>query len=172
MQALAIIALSVLAAIVYGVLHDQVTARICVEYFTIGHPPVFQTESPTLLGLGWGILATWWVGLLLGVPLAVAARAGSRPKRSAISLLRPIATLMAFAAGFALLAGMCGYLLATAGLVQLTGHLAARVPTEKHALFLADAWAHSASYLGAGLGGLIVIAWTWYVRIPKPARQP
>ena len=52
MQAIRIILLATLAAIAYGVVHDQVTARICVEYFTIGHPPVFRTTSPTLLALG------------------------------------------------------------------------------------------------------------------------
>jgi hypothetical protein len=58
-EALKIILLCVLSAITYGILHDQVTARICVEYFTIGHPPMFATDSPTFLALGWGILATW-----------------------------------------------------------------------------------------------------------------
>lgn len=60
-----IVLLSILAAIGYGIIHDQVTARICVEYFTIGHPPIFHTDSPALLGVRWGILATWWVGLIL-----------------------------------------------------------------------------------------------------------
>ena len=49
-----IVLLCIAAAVVYGILHDQVTARVCVEYFTIGHPPVFNTDSPTLLALGWG----------------------------------------------------------------------------------------------------------------------
>jgi hypothetical protein len=35
MQSLAIIGLSILAAVVYDIVHDQSTARICVEYFTI-----------------------------------------------------------------------------------------------------------------------------------------
>ena len=64
MHAVAIVVLCIGSAVIYGILHDQITARICVEYFTIGHPPIFPTESPTLLGIGWGILATWWVGLL------------------------------------------------------------------------------------------------------------
>ncbi|MEX0794660.1 MAG: hypothetical protein WD045_16100 [Pirellulaceae bacterium] len=76
MQFLLIIALSIASAVIYGILHDQITARVCVEYFTIGHPPVFNTEAPTLLGLGWGIIATWWVGLILGVGLAMVARIG------------------------------------------------------------------------------------------------
>src|SRR5205085_4521353 len=115
MPALAILLLSVLAAITYGVLHDQVTARLCVEYFTIGHPPVFDTTDPTLLGLGWGVIATWWVGLILGVPLAIAARAGRRPKRSAAELIRPILVLLACMGAAALLAGAVGHVLARRG---------------------------------------------------------
>lgn len=94
MQAFAIVALCLVASVVYGVLHDQVTARVCVEYFTIGHPPIFRTESPTLLGLGWGIIATWWVGVGLGIPLAIAARVGGRPKRDAKSLVQPVLVLL------------------------------------------------------------------------------
>src|SRR5262249_39988177 len=94
-QSLAIVLMCVAAAVCYGIAHDQVTARVCVEYFTVGHPPAFGTQDPTLLGIGWGIIATWWVGLLLGVPLAIVARAGSRPKQSVLSLFRPLTWLLA-----------------------------------------------------------------------------
>src|SRR6266566_3553662 len=119
MQALGIVIVSILAAVIYGIAHDQVTARICVEYFTIGHPPVFATDDPTLLAIGWGTIATWWVGALLGVPLAIAARAGSRPKRDLKSLIRPIATLMAVNALCATMAGAIGWLAAARGLFPL-----------------------------------------------------
>src|SRR6266850_885955 len=109
MQSVAIVALCVASAVVYGVLHDQVTARVCVEYFTVGHPPVFHTDNPTLLGIGWGIIASWWVGLLLGVPLAIAARAGIRPQRTARSLVCPIVILMGANAVGALIAGVAGW---------------------------------------------------------------
>jgi hypothetical protein len=113
MQGIAIVVLCVASAMAYGILHDQVTARVCVEYVTIGHPPVFPTESPTLLGLGWGVIATWWVGLLLGVPLAVAARAGNRPKRGVRSLPRPILGLLLVMGACAALAGVTGYAFVT-----------------------------------------------------------
>jgi hypothetical protein len=72
MSSLRIILLCILAAVVYGILHDQVTARVCVEYFTVGHPPIFHTESPTLLAIVWGFVATWWVGLAAsGVTLQI-----------------------------------------------------------------------------------------------------
>lgn len=37
-ESLKIVLLCIVAAIVYGILHDQVTARVCAEYFAIGHP--------------------------------------------------------------------------------------------------------------------------------------
>ena len=115
MATIRIIALSILAAIAFGIVHDQITARICVEYFTIGHPPIFNTDDPTRLAFGWGIVATWWVGLILGLGLAIAARAGRRPKRGADSLVRPIAWLLGIMAISALIAGLIGYFAARAG---------------------------------------------------------
>ena len=49
MQALAIILLCTASAVAYGILHNNVTARVCVEYFTIGHPALFDTDAPALL---------------------------------------------------------------------------------------------------------------------------
>ena len=49
MQAVLIFLLSIAAAVTYGIVHDQVTARVCVEYFTIGHPSILGgTQDPTL----------------------------------------------------------------------------------------------------------------------------
>jgi len=49
MQFPAIVFMCIISAIAYGIVHDQITARVCVEYFTIGHPQLFQTDNPTLL---------------------------------------------------------------------------------------------------------------------------
>lgn len=158
-----------LAACVYGMLHDQITVRVCGEYFTIGHPPVFDTDSPTLLALSWGIFATWWMGLLLGIGLGLAARAGTRPKRSARSLFRPIAMLMALTGLGALLAGIVGFTLAESGFIWLEKPLYNQVPRELHSRFLADLWAHSASYVVGAVGGVLVIVRVWRTRI-RPVR--
>ena len=74
-ESLKIVVLCIVAAIVYGILHDQVTARVCVEYFTIGHPPIFHTDDPTLLAFGWGVIATWWMGAILAVPAVLGVQA-------------------------------------------------------------------------------------------------
>lgn len=170
MQALAIIVICIVSAVVYGIVHDQVTARVCVEYFTIGHPPVFDTDSPTLLGLGWGIIATWWAGLLLGIPLAIAARAGRRPRRDVRSLLRPIFTLLLIMGACALLAGIAGFVFGSIGAIVLVDHLAEKVPVDRHARFLADGGAHLASYLVGFVGGIAVIEPVWHSR-RRPAAE-
>jgi hypothetical protein len=167
MAGLRIVALAVLAAVVYGVLHDLVTANLCVEYFTIGHPTIVPTESPMELALVWGVLATWWVGLGLGLLLAFAARRGRRPPRSALSLVGPISRLLVTMAAVAAVAGGVGWLGAASGLVQLIGPLATAVPTDRHVPFLAVLWAHLASYAAAAIGGIVLCFRVWRSRSAK-----
>ena len=158
-ESLKIIVLCIVAAILYGILHDQVTARVCVEYFTIGHPPIFHTDDPTLLAFGWGVIATWWMGLILSVPAVLASRLGSWPKFDAADLVRPICVLLIVMACASLIAGIAGYFVAGAGGVQLAGSLAHRVPQAKHVVFLADGAAHLAAYGVGFFGGLVLCGW-------------
>ena len=109
-------------------------------------------------------MATWWVGLLLGIPLAVVARVGGRPKRSAASLVRPVFVLLAVMAVGAALAGVIGWALARGGAVFLVGPLAREVPAQRHVAFIADMSAHSASYLGGLVGGIVLMVIVWRSR--------
>ena len=162
LEFLKIVLLGVLAAVVYGVLHDQVTARVCVEYFTVGHPRVIASESPTLLALVWGTLATWWFGLILGLPAAGLARVGGLPKLTARDLVKPVAVVMAVTGIVALVAGVTGYLLAEVGVIRLSDPFVHFVPAQKHSAFLANGWAHLAAYGTGGVGALVV--WGWVLR--------
>lgn len=72
-------------------------------------------------------------------------------------------------AGYRFVAGLAGYALARAGAIHLAPWLAARFPEEKHARFLADGFAHPASYAIGFLGGMVVIARTWRSRRQIPA---
>lgn len=161
MESIRIIGFSILAAIVYGVLQDQITARICVEYFTIGHPPVFQTNDPTVLAFFWGTVATWWVGLVLGVLLAIASRAGTRPKLGLRDLWVSIGMLMGGVGVLAALAGVVGYLAAAQEWVWLAAPLDRTVPPEKHVAFLTDAWVHLAAYGFGFLGAILLCVRAW-----------
>lgn len=140
MQAVAIITLSVLAAVVYGILRDQVTTRICLEYSTRGHLRLIDFESPTVLGLFWGAEATWWAGLPLGVGLAICARYGKRPKLSVPDLLQPVGRLLIGMFAMATLGGIVEFLTARAGVFQLVEAASVTLPilkTQVHAANLA-----------------------------------
>jgi hypothetical protein len=160
LETVKIVGFATLAAVIYGILHDQVTAHVCVEYFTIAHLPVFPTESPFLLALGWGIIATWWVGLPLGILLAAAARIGRNAKLGLTHLRRPIVLLMAFSGCAALLSGVVGASLVAMQVMDLPGYWGAVIPDHKWSAFAFALWAHSASYLMGALGGLFLIAST------------
>jgi hypothetical protein len=164
MESLKIILLCILAAVVYGILHDQVTARVCVEYFTIGHPPVFHTDSPTLLAFGWGVIATWWVGALLAFPMILVCRVGGWPKFNAAHLIRPLACLLIVTACVSLQAGIAGYFTAKVGVIRLEEFLPWGVPPAKHVAFLADAAAHLAAYGVGFFGGLALCVWVFFRR--------
>jgi hypothetical protein len=168
MQSLKIIVVCVLAAIGYGIVHDQITARICVEYFTIFHPPIFGgTQSPTLLAFGWGVIATWWVGVTLGIPLSVIARAGKWPQLTAVDLLPMIRNLLLFMAVAALCAGITGYFHGI-----MPRYIAGSLPPEIHRRFVADLWAHIASYASGFIGGIVVWIGAFRKRLsdnPRPS---
>jgi len=168
METVKIIAFATLSAIVYGILHDLVTAHVCVEYFTIAHPPVFSTKSPFLLAIGWGIIATWWVGLPLGVLLAAAARLGKSNKLGLKDLRRLIIVLMLCSGVAAVVAGTVGGLFFVpfdAGIYWWYD----AIPKAKHAAFTFAAWAHGTSYLFGLVGGLFLIGHTIWCRF-RPAR--
>ena len=153
-----IIALGLFAAIAYGVIHDQVTARVCLEYFTIAHPPLIRTTSPTLLAFAWGFVATWWVGLPLGVIFAMAARHGDRPKLSAAQVRPYILGLMVVVGALAATSGLMAYLLATRGAIALSKDWSDLLPDGAQIPFLVDVWTHIASYLFGILGGAVAAA--------------
>lgn len=159
MQAIKIVLLAVGMAMLYGVLHDQVTARLCVEYFTIAHPPVFATRSPTLLALGWGCLATWWVGLILGIPAAWLARSGKRRKLTASQLVRPIGVLLSVMALSASAMALLTSLAVGTGYLSLIDPWATEIPREKHLTFMAVAAAHTTSYFVGFVGGVVLCCW-------------
>ena len=170
MQSLKIILTCTAAAVLYGIIHDQFTAHICVEYFSVFHPPVFPTDSPTLLALGWGVIATWWMGAFLGILLAFAARAGSRPKVGIQDLIRPISKLLVVMALFALLAGSAGYVLA--GRVSIAPPDFTQIPPARYARLMAVWWAHLASYFFGFSGGILLCVFTFRKRLSGGVDRP
>lgn len=158
-----IVLTAVVAAVVYGVVHDMVTAHVCLEYFTVAHPRLFASDIPALHALAWGVIATWWMGLLLGIPLAIAARVGhASPPLGWRDLVRPIAVLLAIAGGVAMLAGIVGFV--AAELLPLHPTWLNGIPEDRYSRFFFCLAAHNVSYTVCGLGGFMLIMWTWKER--------
>jgi hypothetical protein len=168
MEALKIVLLCLFTGALYGVLHDQVTVRVCLEYFTVFHPNVFHTRSPTILALGWGVLATWWTSQALGILLAMAARAGSRPRVTAQCLLPKLLKLLVIMGFCALAAGIIGYFLQGLGME----YYATNIPKQIRHTFYADLWAHNASYLSGFFGGIVLSIIVWRGRPEQLTRMP
>jgi len=70
--------LSILIGSLYGIVHDQLSYTISPEYYTkfkFYQFGLIQTPhtNPRQLAIVAGIIATWWMGLLIGVILALVA---------------------------------------------------------------------------------------------------
>jgi hypothetical protein len=159
-----VILLCTLAAIAYGIIHDQITAHLCVEYFTIAHPPLFHTTSPTILGFCWGIAATIGIGVVLGAILAEVSQSEGPPPYPIRSLARSLLLLLAIMAVSAFLAGLIGYQLSRHSIVSLPETLIYQIPSARHDRFMAVWFAHGASYLVGLAGGTFLILRLWLQR--------
>lgn len=164
-ETLTIILLPTCAAILYGIVMDQITIRVCPEYFTVFHPHILNTGSLTLLALAWGVIATWWAGAIAGVAFAFAARAGSLPKLSWRRFTRPLAILAVLLAATSVAAGFAGAWMVNSGTLPAVQAWSAGMPLDKQAAFMADAFAHVCNYVVGALGCLTIAigaAWKRY----------
>lgn len=170
LESLRIVAVATLAAMGYGILHDQVTARVCLEFFTVAHPPLIRSTSPTWVALAWGVTATWRFGLTLGIAAAILARLGPWPQLPARKLARPVAGLLVATAISSFLAGSIAYLASELDLLKLDNPAAGVIADERHSRFLATRWAHRVAHTIAILGGSTLCATIWLRRKRAAAR--
>lgn len=160
MQRIATLVISVIAtslvAGLYGALHDQVSFSISTEYFTrfkydqFGFDPTwFGGHRPTVAVIGF--LATWWVGLLIGLFLGGTALLQPDAVHMRRAIQRGVAITLVTSALCALL-GLCyGWFLLNGA--PLGWYLPSDV-VDTHA-FLAVGSMHNCSY-GGGVLGLIL----------------
>ena len=154
MEYLKIVLTSILLSIAYGITHDLITTQISIEYFTIGHPIIIDTNSPILLALVWGTIATWWVGLIIGILISFSSRLGSKPKLNFKDVFKPILKLITVMFAGALLGGLIGYITSIKQIFTLVPRLAKQIDPSRHHLFLTAGWAHTSSYIIGFVGGI------------------
>ncbi len=155
-QAIAIVAFCTAAAVAYGLVHDQVTVRLSLEYFTVLHPRVVATDSPTVLALVWGVIASWWMGAGLGIMLAACCRSGPGAKLGVRDLRLPVLLVLGVMAVGAVAAGWAGWWLAASGRMPASYP---SVPPEHQVGTAAAAFAHIAAESLGVTGGLLLCLW-------------
>jgi len=101
------------------------------------------------------------MGTFFGCLLAIAARGGSRTTVTCNELILPIAKLLAIMGVLAGVAGMLGFLLTIRGAIAPPKLIAIVLPQAKHARFMADWWAHNASYFVGFFGGIALCVMTF-----------
>ena len=143
----------------YGMAQDQVSARLCPEYFTRLHPPIPGVTDPTLLGIAWGFLGAWWGGALLGYFAGIAATIGPRPPVPVRELVRPMLVLVVVVAGVAALTGVAVAVHADLLGVALGPGMAAAVPPGRHRALFVVACLHFAAYASAAVGSVGLCVW-------------
>jgi hypothetical protein len=163
-KAAQIVLLCIVAACTYGVVHDQITVRLCLEYFTVAHPPLFHTTSPTLLALCWGVAATAGIGAIFGGILTLVSQSPGTIPYPLPRLARSIAILLSAMGVAAFASGMIGYQLSRHGFISLPSVIATIIPLHQHDRFMAVWFAHGASYLVGLVGGALLCFWVWRAR--------
>jgi hypothetical protein len=178
-----IFAACIAAASLYGVAQDQITYRHCPEYFTQGfhrrmmnrwNGPVLGTakqlfdnnpDNPTLRASIWGVIASWWMGALIGIPVTLACRVGPWKKIGYKDLVKPLACTMSLTGANVALVGIQAHQLTQGIDVEwskywLDSHgVNTQGVTDYHGFFT-DANAHSVAYL---VGPLWSCALTGYL---------
>ena len=143
----------------YGMAQDQVSVRLCPEYFTVLHQPIPGLTDPTLLGLAWGFLGAAGGGVAMGYAAGVAATAGRRPRLAVRELVVPMLFLLAAVAVVTAVCGVSAYRHAEFFSIRLDPALDEKVPPERHRTLFSVASYHLAAYASAIFGSVVLCAW-------------
>jgi len=159
----------------YAAIQDQVSARLCPEYFTHYHNPIPGVTDPTLTGIAWGFLGAWWGGALFGYAVGIAATVGKRKPLSLRELVKPmLVTVLGVASVTALVCGAVAFYAEQLG-VSLDQYMAAPVPAERRRGLLVVCCYHLAAYVSAVIGSVICCVWvarTRSSRFQVPGSKP
>ena len=157
--------LAVLTAGAFGALHDQISYTVSYEYFTRFKFLEFRLLDPEvperLRAAMVGVLASWW----MGIPLGLLAGAAGFIQPTATQMLRALLLSLAVITGFTLLFALAGLVY---GYSQ-TAHLDLRnyagwfIPRNlvHPRNFICAGYMHNSAYLG----GLLAIPVAWAFQI-------
>jgi hypothetical protein len=164
MTYLGFIILGMLAAGIFGALHDQISYTVSLEYFTrfkFRQFHLFDAAIPERVRAAQvGFLASWWMGLPLGLLAGIGGfmHASARQMREALFLSIPV--LFGFVLAFAL--GGLAYGYVQTRHIDVATYRGWYVPDGVAPRpFLCAGYMHNAAYLGGVLA--IPVAWALHV---------
>lgn len=158
--------IAILTAGIYGIIHDQITYSISPEYFTkfkykqFGFEPEwFGGHRQTVAAIGF--LATWWMGLFIGISLSLLSLIFPDHKSMSAILSKAISIVLVVTVLTAMLGLMYGrfYLTKTGVDWWLPDDLIDR------SAFITVGSIHNFSYLGGGIGLLVAIGYLLFRKI-------
>jgi hypothetical protein len=161
---LSFIVAAMLAAGIFGAFHDQISYSVAPEYFTRFKFLQFKLLDPTVPErvrvAQVGFLASWWMGLPLGLLIGL----GGFLQQTAGRMMRVLGLSILLSFGFALVFALCGL---AYGYVQ-TRHIDLGdyrgwflPPGVAVRSFLCAGYMHNAAYIGGALA--IPVAWAFLV---------
>ncbi len=149
--------LAVLIAALYGAVHNQISYSFSSEYFT--HFKFVQfgllwAQDTQRLGAAYvGVLATWWMGIILFSILGLFGFMFPSPKQMALELSRSLIIVVTIALITGILGLLYGFLVVNE--TSISNYSKWLWPDVTHPIqFIRVGFMHNASYLG-GLMGLI-----------------
>jgi hypothetical protein len=143
----------------YAAVQDQVSARLCPEYFTHFHNPIPGLSDPTLTGIAYGFLGAWWGGALFGYFAGITATVGKRPPLAVRQLLLPMGLAVAAVAGVSAITGGAVALYADGLMVEVNQYAAGPVPAARRRWLLVVCCYHLAAYVSAVVASLTCCVW-------------
>ena len=165
----------VFAAMIYGIVNDQITSAISWEYFYYGkelEKILGPDVPPDCAAMRWqaakiGAMATWSAGLFIGVALLMANNPSARRKRlSYHELLCLLPLVFSITVVFAVLLGFAGW---NGKLNWMSRDFLLMFETNsfRPQHFLATYGVHLGGYVGGLVGTIVAVVW-----IIKRRRRP
>jgi hypothetical protein len=153
-----LLALAAVAAALFGALHNQISYSVGPDYFLSFKFVQFDIAEGTAPRLGAaqvGVLASWWMGVIVGLPAFLYGLVAVPTARTYLAAGIGGIGLVLVLSTFAAIAGLLGGMVAdtTGILASLLTPPAGVDPSD----FLRAGFMHDATYLGGVLGAVLAI---------------
>jgi hypothetical protein len=154
------IGIAVIAAVIYGIVNDQITATVSPEYYSVFKRDQFEPImglmfAPTrVVALVTGTMGTWWYGLFLGIMLGICSMVGRCAPLPTRRYIQAVGWVMTTTMGVSVLFGVVAYI-AEPFIKPDVVHWPFLAGIEDVRSAFAVGWWHNGAYLGAFAASIV-----------------